>query len=65
MLYMPPCTDGRGYRQDHDAEGWLYSPEGRPIIAQCHAHAQAVIAEYAAKLDEQWTFRRAEGAEAI
>lgn len=53
----PACTNGLGYREDHEAEGWIISPEGRPIIAMCRRQAEKVINEYREKLGEEWTFR--------
>lgn len=52
------CTEN-GLRQDHQAEGWLCSPEGRRIVATCRAHAEIVIAEYREKLNQTWTFETA------
>ncbi len=26
------CTNGAGYTENHDAEGWLVSPEGKRIV---------------------------------
>ncbi len=50
------CTNGLGYTQSHEAEGWLVEPRGRRIVAMCRADATVVITEYAAKLSETWTF---------
>lgn len=48
-----------GHKQDHDAEGWLVSPEGKRIVAKCAKHARIVIDEYREKLGENWTFEAA------
>lgn len=55
------CTDGQGYQRGHPADGWTCAPGGRRIVAQCRAHAEAVIREYAEKLGEVWTFASTEG----
>ena len=52
------CTNGAGYTENHDAEGWLVSPEGKRIVRQCESHATEVMNEYAEKLGETWTFER-------
>jgi hypothetical protein len=49
------CTEN-GFATNHPADGWLVSPEGRRIVATCRRYAETVIAEYHAKLGEQWTF---------
>ena len=51
-----PCINGQGYREDHEADGWIVSPEGRRISPMCRQQAREVIAEYAMKLGEAWTF---------
>lgn len=56
MTLLPKCTDGLGFTQNHDAEGWLVSPRGRRIVAMCRRHADAVITEYDRKICETWTF---------
>jgi hypothetical protein len=43
--------------ENHLAEGWLISPEGKPIMAMCRQCAKPVIAEYRDKIGEEWTFR--------
>ena len=54
---MSACRDGHGRDTGHQAEGWLLSPEGRRIVAQCQQHATDAIREYLA-LGEVWTFER-------
>jgi hypothetical protein len=59
-LVYTPCHNGRtGLPENHLAEGWLLSPEGKPILAMCRQCAALVIAEYRDKLGEEWTFRAA------
>ncbi len=53
-----PCINGQGYQEDHQAEGWIVSPEGRCISPMCERQAQEMINEYAMKLGEEWTFVR-------
>lgn len=52
------CLDGHGRRHNHPAEGWLHAPSGDrvPGPGMCRKHAEVVIAEYATKLGESWTF---------
>jgi len=51
------CHSGvTGLPLDHEAEGWIVSPEGRRISAMCSEHAHEVIGEYRDKLSEEWTF---------
>lgn len=54
--YAVNCTDGKGVRQSHLAEGYIISPTGRRIGAMCRACAQVVIDEYQTKLGQTWTF---------
>jgi len=60
MALYSYCIDGhvdsRWAADDHAAQGWLRSPDGRRIQPMCEAHAQEVVREYAEKLDEAWTF---------
>ena len=59
-LYGLHCTDGKGYRTDHRAEGYICAPDGDRIPgAMCRKDAEVVIAEYSAKLGEAWTFESA------
>lgn len=39
----------------HDAEGFIVSPEGNRILPLCRMHADHLIAMYA-KSQEAWTF---------
>lgn len=39
----------------HDAEGFLVSPEGARVLPMCRYHAEHLIAAYA-KSVEAWTF---------
>ena len=57
-MIMHKCQDGRGFRHDAPAEGYLTAPDGQriPGPGMCQAHAAACIAEYADKLREVWTF---------
>ncbi len=50
------CTDGQGRSTLHNAEGWLRSPGGELVVAQCKRHALEVIDEYDERLGELWTF---------
>jgi hypothetical protein len=52
---MTTCRDGKGERHDVPAEVWICAPGGKRIGAMCRAHAAEVIAEYRAKLGEEWT----------
>lgn len=54
---MSRCVNGQGYMENHAAEGWIVSPEGRRISPMCARQAQEAIDEYAAKLGEIWTFK--------
>lgn len=54
--YAVNCTDGKGIRQSHLAEGYIISPTGRRIGAMCRACAQVVIDEYQTKLSQTWEF---------
>lgn len=53
-----PCGFG-GVAQKHKADGHLVAPDGDRIVPMCRADAEAVIAEYAEKLGEAWTFEPA------
>ncbi len=49
------CQSGvTGLGQDHQATGWIVTPEGKRIAPMCEACAAPVIAEYAEKLGEAW-----------
>ena len=50
------CINGQGYKENHDAEGWICAPDGKAISPMCRKHAQEVIDEYAAKLRQTWHF---------
>jgi hypothetical protein len=50
------CIDGKGIVQSHFAEGWIISPQGKPIAPMCADHAKEVIDEYREKLGVVWTF---------
>jgi hypothetical protein len=53
-----PCESGRdGRPQDHEAEGYTVSPEGRPVMRQCRACSEEGAREYRKKLGEEWTFQ--------
>jgi hypothetical protein len=39
----------------HDAGGFLVSPEGNRVLPMCRYHAEHLIAQYA-KSGEAWTF---------
>lgn len=53
---MTLCIDGQGHRTDHEAQGWLFTPEGEANTQMCARHAAEVIAEYGEKLDQAWGF---------
>lgn len=57
---LPACRDGAGEVTSHEAEGWLVSPEGRRIVAQCQLHAQTAIHAYFIALGEVWTYEAAQ-----
>lgn len=48
-------------------EVWLYAPDGNrvPMGKVCQSHAAACIAEYQAKLGEEWTARPCHHAEVV
>jgi hypothetical protein len=55
------CTspiDGR--KLDHLDEGWIVSPEEKPILCCCRVHGETANREYLEKLGERWTFVEAE-----
>lgn len=54
------CTNGLGYRENHEAEGWLCAPDGKHIVGMCRADADIVIQEYQEKLGKRWYFREIE-----
>jgi hypothetical protein len=56
MNYLPYCTDGKGVRHEHRAQGQLFSPEGLLTGYMCRSHAEECVREYAAVLGENWTF---------
>ena len=56
---MAKCINGQGYVENHEAEGWLCSPDGAPIVGTCQRHADIIAQEYAITLGETWTFKLA------
>ena len=56
LPYPPPCLDATGQPHGAPSEGRVVAPSGRPVTWRCRACAEAVIAEYAEKLGERWTF---------
>lgn len=55
-LFGTRCVDGKGRRTTHPAEGYIVAPDGDRIGVMCQREAQEVIAEYAEKLGQAWTF---------
>lgn len=57
---MSDCRNGTGELHHVSAEVGLYAPDGSgPWGFMCREHAEAAIAEYAAKLAEAWTMAEA------
>jgi hypothetical protein len=56
VTYLPKCTDGKGVRHEHLAEGQFFSAEGLLTGYMCRPHAEECVREYAAVLGEKWTF---------
>ena len=51
------CHNGKtGMPADHEATGWLISPNGNRVVSMCETHADLVIAEYRDTLGENWRF---------
>jgi len=52
------CIDRQGRRTNHQAEGWLCSPDGLRIVPKCEPCALKTIREYQWALGEVWTFAK-------
>lgn len=55
--YALKCSNKQGTPGDHDAEGWLLSPEGKKITHQCERCAEEIIKEYKDKMNWEWSFK--------